>query len=112
MDYIRSAIAQGRRFFLMTDDDDVPVAVVSVDGNVISDLYVHPDHQRRGYGMRLLIFSITQCEDPPMLWVLNTNEGAQSLYMREGFTATGETKTLSDTLFEIQLIYGKDVCHA
>lgn len=102
MGYIRDAMNQGRRFYLL--ETDLPVAVVAVEDSVISDLYVHPAEQRKGYGTILLRYAIGQCEKEPTLWVLNTNEGARRLYQREGFSATGITKVLSDTLFEIEML--------
>ncbi len=105
MNYICNAMDQGRRFFLLTDDE--PVAVVSVEGSVIADLYVHPEHQCRGYGTRLLEFAMRQCERQPTLWVLNTNPGAQRLYERLGFVKSGRLKELKNDLFEIEMIYQK-----
>ena len=105
MNYIRNAMDQGRRFFMMTDD--VPVAVVSIEGSVIADLYVHPAYQRRGYGTKLLEFAMTKCEENPTLWVLNTNETALRLYERLGFVPSGQIKELKNNLFEIELIYRK-----
>ena len=87
--------------------DDVPVAIVSVDGNIIADLYVHPDHQRRGYGTKMLEYAMSKCASYPMLWVLNTNQGALRLYERLGFHKSGKIKELKNGLFEIEMVYKK-----
>ena len=105
MEYIRCAINQGKRFFVLTDD--VPVAVVSVDGSIIADLYVHPDYQRRGYGTCLLEYAMTQCNGNPSWWVMNINRDARRLYERCGFVPSGQTKKLKDGLFEIEMKYKK-----
>lgn len=99
--YIRQEMARGKRFFLLAEDG--PKAVVSVEGNVIADLYVHPAYQRQGYGSRLLEYAAAQCAGQPTLWVLNTNEGARRLYERARFVPTGRTKRLSDTLYEVEM---------
>ena len=105
MDYIRREMARGKRFFLL--EDEVAVAVVSLQGSVIGDLYVDPSMQGKGYGTVLLKFAMAQCSEEPVLWVLSTNERAARLYQRIGFSATGRQKVLSSALREIELKYMK-----
>jgi len=105
MQYIRGAIDQGRRFFMLTND--VPVAVVSVEGNVIADLYVHPAHQGRGYGTKMIGHAMSLCDGVPALWVLSTNQAALWLYDWLGFVKSGRSKELKNDLFEIEMIYRK-----
>ena len=105
MNYILNAMSLGRKFFMLTDI--VPVAVVSVEGNVIADLYVHPERQRRGYGTTLLNFALSQCNGLPTLWVLNSNTNAQRLYERVGFVKSGQIKGLKNNLYEVEMIYQK-----
>lgn len=107
MGYIRDAMNHGKCFFLLSDDS--PVAVVAVTDSIISDLYVLPSQQRKGYGTYLLRYAVIQCDNTPSLWVLNTNEGARRLYQREGFYPTGVTKELSGSLYEIEMTY-KEGC--
>ncbi len=45
------------------------------------------------------------CEGVPTLWILDNNDGARRLYERNGFVLTGESKRLSDTLSEMEMIY-------
>ena len=106
MNYIRNEMQQGRRFFMLTDD--VPVAVVSVGGSVIADLYVHPKYQQRGYGTILLQYALSKCEGTPALWVLNTNQAARRLYEWLGFVKSGKIKQLKNDLYEIEMICRKD----
>ena len=105
MDYIRREMARGKRFFLL--EDEVAVAVVSLQGSVIGDLYVDPSMQGKGYGTALLKFAMAQCQEVPVLWVLSTNERAARLYQRIGFSATGRQKVLSAALREIEMRYVK-----
>ena len=105
MDYISREMARGKRFFLL--EDEVAVAVVSLQGSVIGDLYVDPSMQGKGYGTALLRFAMAQCQEAPVLWVLSTNERAARLYQRIGFSATGRQKVLSAALREIEMRYVK-----
>ena len=107
MGYIRDAMQQGKCFYLLIDD--LPVAVVAVADSIISDLYVLPTQQRKGYGTCLLRYAVSQCRNTPALWVLNTNEGARRFYQKEGFDPTGVTKGLSGSLYEIEMVY-KEGC--
>lgn len=107
MEYIRDAMKRGKSFYLLMDDS--PVAVAAVADSIISDLYVMPSQQRKGYGTFLLRYAVTQCANTPALWVLNTNEGARRFYQREGFYPTGVTKELSGSLHEIEMMY-KEGC--
>ena len=89
----------------MCADGEKPVGIVSVEGDVIGDLYVLPDEQEKGYGTRLLRFAMGQCAGTPTLWVLDSNRRAMALYQRVGFRATGERHVLTDTLSEVEMRY-------
>ena len=57
----------------------------------LSGLYLLPEHQRRGYGSRILKGLIAQgqaCHLPIRLHVLKVNPQAQQLYERMGFVVT------------------------
>lgn len=105
MGYIQGLLDAGKRFFLLRDN--AAIAVVAVQESVISDLYVHPEQQRNGYGTLLLSHAIKQCEGIPTLWVLNINRDAKRLYERMGFAESGRIKQLKNNLFEIEMIYQK-----
>ena len=102
-DYILDKMKKGSRFYLLCDD--VPVGIVSVDGNLIEDLYVRPERQNRGYGTRLLHEAMARCDGAPVLWILENNDGARRLYVREGFRLTGRRNAIADGLDEIELVY-------
>ncbi|MBR3560518.1 MAG: GNAT family N-acetyltransferase [Oscillospiraceae bacterium] len=86
--YLREKLLRGSRIFLLLDGS--PVALVSVTGSLIEDLYVLPDCQNRGFGTKLLRHAIQQCDDTPTLWILENNTGAARLYERMGFVPTGQ----------------------
>lgn len=102
VEYLRLEMAQGKRLFLLTDEEE-PVGIVTVWDSLIENLYVLPGRQKRGYGSRLLKFAMTQCRGAPTLWVLNSNENAHRLYLRHGFVQTGVIKYLNETLLEREL---------
>mgnify|MGYP001318797630 CR=1 FL=1 len=101
-EYLRGEMGRGKRLFLLTDGK--PVGVVTVWGSLIENLYVLPEKQKMGYGTMLLDFAIRQCENTPTLWVLNTNETARKLYLKNGFLETGTTRALNERIYEIEMV--------
>ena len=95
--YIADKIKNGSRFFLLKS-----IAVVSVAGNLIEDLYVLPAEQNKGFGSTLLRYAISQCTEKPTLWILENNTAAARLYRRFGFVQTGRRKAITDRLDEIE----------
>ena len=86
-DYIEAEMAKGAKFYLLVDEK--PVGIVSILGSLISNLYVLPSEQNKGYGTQLLAFAVNLCSGTPSLWILSTNDGAKRLYERSGFQPTG-----------------------
>ena len=109
--YLRGEMTEGKRIWLLEDEGGA-VGLVSVHGSLIENLYVAPEKQNQGYGTMLLHFAIDQCEETPMLWILDNNHGARRLYERNGFALTGRSKRLTDTLNEIEMkMTQADRCH-
>ncbi len=100
-EYLRRELAAGKALFLMLDPE--PVGLVSVCGDLIENLYVHPEKQGRGYGSALLDFAVGRCEGAPRLWVLNINENARSFYAARGFRETGIRQERKGGLAEIEM---------
>ena len=83
-----------------------PVGVFCLDGENFGDLYIHPDHQGRGYGTAGVRFAITK--SPRLrLTVLSTNAPAIQLYEKCGFRFTGKDIPLRDGLWEREMILEK-----
>tara|TARA_Y100000748_G_scaffold224817_1_gene189325 strand:+ start:168 stop:611 length:444 start_codon:yes stop_codon:yes gene_type:complete len=61
------------------------VGFVALSHSKITWLYVHPNHQKKGYGRQLLKFAIKKAEKPISVLVLNKNLKAIKLYESEGF---------------------------
>lgn len=99
-EYLTRKLERGSRIFLLTDGE--PAGLVSVTGNLIEDLYVHPGQQGRGYGSALLRHAIRECAGTPTLWLLETNEQARRFYKARGFRPTGKVNRDSGPLAEIE----------
>ncbi len=98
--YLLDKMRGGSRIWLLVERE--PVGLVSVNGNLIEDLYVLPEMQNRGYGTRLLRFAMAQCTGVPTLWILENNRAAARLYRRLGFRETGRVNAITDKLAEIE----------
>lgn len=99
--YLRRELAAGKKLFMLLCPD--PVGIVSVDADLIENLYVLPSRQRQGHGTQLLAFAISQCSGLPHLWTLSNNGVAYHLYARNGFVETGNRKELRPELSQIEL---------
>ncbi len=99
--YLESEIAKGAQLYMLIDTK--PVGIVSIQGNLIANLYVLPGEQNKGYGTRLLSFAVQQCKGTPRLWVLSTNTGARRLYGRHGFEPTGSIVQHTHAVYELEL---------
>ena len=100
-DYIETEMAKGARFYLLMDEK--PIGIVSIQGSLISNLYVLPSEQNKGYGTLLLAFAVNHCSGAPSLWILSTNIGAKRFYERNGFQTTGNTIQHSGDIIELEL---------
>ena len=80
------------------------MGVFRVHDGTLSDLYIHPNYVRCGYGTACVRFALAQSEDL-RLTVLSTNDGAIGLYWKMGFRFTGRDIPLGDTLREREMIY-------
>jgi ribosomal protein S18 acetylase RimI-like enzyme len=74
----------------LSEDHGVPVAFLALDGDEVDHLYVHPDHQRRGHGARLLTDAQAR-RDHLELWVFQRNHGAIAFYEAHGFAIAAST---------------------
>jgi len=98
--YLQVEIDRGKRMFLLTDG--APVGIVSVFEDWIENLYVHPNHWRKGYGTLLLSFAESKCK-APRLRVLSSNKQAIRFYVNHGYQYSGREMILSETLKELEM---------
>lgn len=99
---IKAQQADGKRFFLLLRDGAC-LGLVSVQDDLIENLYVDPAQWHGGIGRRLLAFAELLCTRP-RLYVLCNNERAIRIYMRAGYRFTGRENRLSDTLTELEMV--------
>ncbi|MBP3659798.1 MAG: GNAT family N-acetyltransferase, partial [Oscillospiraceae bacterium] len=100
-EYLRREMDAGKALFLLLDPE--PVGVVSVQEELIENLYVLPEKQGRGYGSALLEHAAARCPGAPRLWVLNINEKARRFYEARGFRETGARRELKNGLAELEM---------
>lgn len=98
--YILDKMVAGSKFFMLVQK--IGVGIVSVNKNIIEDLYVLPVMQNKGFGTELLRFAIEKCDGNPTLWILENNVNAARLYSRLGFRATGKRNFIAEKLDEIE----------
>ena len=67
--------------------DGYPVAFMAMTGDFIDQLYVHPDHWRRGIGRLLLDFARERSPEHVWLYTLQVNVNARAFYEKNGFMA-------------------------
>ncbi len=99
--YLQAEMDAGKRLYLLCTPE--PVGIVSIQNNLIENLYVLPQEQRKGYGAMLLRFAIERCNGVPTLWVLDNNPAAIRLYQANGFQQTGQRTKLRENLFELEM---------
>ena len=73
--------------WVATDRDEV-VGMMALDGEWVEQLYVSPEHQRRGYGRRLLEQAMAD-RGRLTLWTFESNVEAQRFYEAHGFVRLG-----------------------
>lgn len=99
--YLADGMKNGVRHFMLVDKK--PVGIVSVNVNLIENLYILPDEQHKGYGTQLLRFAMEKCNGNPRLFVLENNSKAQAMYRKNGFRPTGKRQPFSDNLSELEM---------
>ena len=74
-------------------DDNGVVAYGALFGSEIRSLFVHPKARGKGLGRKLFEFLLAKAPGQPSLYVVKTNTPAKKLYVKYGFTETGELET-------------------
>ena len=99
--YLRNEIQNGKKLYMLVEDK--PVGIVSIQENLIENLYIKPNEQRKGYGTILLKMAIDKCIGTPSLCILENNVKAYNLYSKYGFYKTGMKNKLSENIYEIEM---------
>lgn len=83
-DWMR-AIVFARQSVTVAESRGAVVGFLALDGLLISNLYLRPDHQSRGIGSALLEDAKRRRPDGLELWVFERNGGAIRFYERHDF---------------------------
>jgi ribosomal protein S18 acetylase RimI-like enzyme len=90
------------------DEDRVVTGFAGMNRDVLSHLYVDPEHQGRGIGAALLDHAKSRRPERLELWVFQENDGARRFYERHGFRLVRLTdgadnmEKVPDALYEWQ----------
>jgi len=69
----------------LLEQDDAVAGFIAFRPGWVEQCYIHPDHQRRGYGTQLL--HLAQAANASLqLWTFQCNQAARTFYERHGFT--------------------------
>ena len=85
--YFRDVILVNNDIWVV-EDDATPVAFMAIAGDLIDQLYVHPDYQRIGLGKSLLAHARTLSPEHLWLFTLQINTNGRAFYEKNGFVAT------------------------
>jgi len=85
-DYFKNHIIKDNDIWVVEFDNHL-VAFMAMAGDFIDQLYVHPDHWRRGIGFSLLQFARKRSPDHVWLYTLQVNVNARAFYEMNGFKA-------------------------
>jgi len=85
--YFRSQVLPNHQLWVAADENGYALAFMAIKADFIDQLYVHPDHWRKGIGGQLL--SQARLLSPQHLWLytLQINLNARSFYEKHGFRA-------------------------
>lgn len=88
--WFRDVVVAQRETWLAEQDDRL-VAIMVLDGQVVDQLYVHPERTGRGVGSELVRLAQSLRPDGLSLWTFQSNHAAQRFYVRHGFVAAEHT---------------------
>jgi len=84
--YFRDHILKKNRIWVV-EAADHPVAFLAMENDFVDQLYIHPDHWRKGIGNILLNFAREQSPKHLWLYTLQINVNARAFYEKNGFLA-------------------------
>lgn len=84
--YFRDHILKENKVWVV-ETDLRPVAFMAMKAEFIDQLYVHPDHQKRGIGKTLLNHARQLSPEHVWLYTLQINTTARVFYEKNGFIA-------------------------
>jgi GNAT superfamily N-acetyltransferase len=85
--WFRSVVLPSQEVWV-TDDRDGLTGMIVLDGDCVAQLYVAPEHLRRGHGSRLIRLA-QKTRDELALWTFEANTIARAFYEAHGFRPSG-----------------------
>lgn len=85
--YFRDHILSANQVWVAVDGQDTPLGFMAMRDDFIDQLYIHPDHWRRGIGKTLLAHARSLSPRRVWLYTLQANRNARAFYEKNGFKA-------------------------
>lgn len=109
-DFYRDVVFVQQQVFVAENDDRIIGLIALSPDNIVSALYVHEEHRKKGVGKVLLDRARTEAAGPVELWTFVANGEAQAFYTREGFREIRRTdgdneESLPDILYKAEPIH-------
>src|SRR4249920_1943209 len=82
--------------WVLTDDEDVPIGFMGLDGDDIAALFLEPAHRGRGGGRRLVAHAQTLRGGELTVDVNEQNPAARGFYQALGFAVAGRSPLDAD----------------
>jgi GNAT superfamily N-acetyltransferase len=84
--YFREHILKDNVVYVAEVDGE-PAGIMAIKGEFIDQLYIHPDHWRKGVGQALIDFARTLSPNHLWLYTHQINVNARAFYEKNGFVA-------------------------
>ena len=85
--WIRDVVIARQETWVAASPGGAPVALLSLDGETLDQLYVRPGSTGQGIGSALVRFAKARRPDGLVLYTFQVNSGARRFYERHGFIA-------------------------
>lgn len=85
-----SAVVVAESEIWVSESDGEMLGFIAFRSGWVDQLYIHPEHQRRGLGGRLLAVAMDR-QAEVRLWTFQCNAKARAFYERHGFRIERET---------------------
>jgi len=85
-DYFQKQIIKNNQIWVVVSQN-YPVGFMAMNNDFVDQLYIDPDHQRRGIGRSLLNLARERSPEHVWLYTLQVNASARAFYEKNGFVA-------------------------
>jgi putative acetyltransferase len=85
-DYFQKQIVRNNQIWVV-ESRSYPVGFMAMNKDFVDQLYIDPEHQRRGIGKSLLNLARELSPEHVWLYTLQVNAGAREFYEKNGFVA-------------------------